>query len=148
MVFRNIAASPLQIEPGRIDNFGICASTLCVVHCALTPVLLVALPLAGLAFLENELVDRSLAVLAILFGIMALNPGYRLHGDIRLLAMAAIGMTCLLIAAFVAEHFWGETGDTVFTAIGGTTLVVSHWLNRSFCKSCLRCQDQQECCQD
>ena len=122
------------------------ASTLCVAHCVLTPVLLLALPLAGLAALENELMDQSLAILAIFVCITALRPGYRLHGNRKLLTLAAFGVSCLLIAVYVAEHFWGETGDKVFTMIGGTALVVTHWLNRSFCKSCKICQDDKDAC--
>lgn len=122
-------------QPGMLDALGMCASSLCVTHCILTPVLLLALPLAGFAFLESELIDRSLAVLAIFISIMALNPGYRIHGNRKLMVLAGAGIGCLLIAAFVAEHFLGETGDRVFTMIGGTMLVVAHWLNRSFCRS-------------
>ncbi len=135
-----------QKSPGIMDGFGMCASTICVAHCVLTPIFLVALPVAGFTFLENEMVDRSLAVLAIFISIMAIAPGYRLHGSGKLLALTAFGVGSLLVAAFVAEHFWGETGDKVFTMIGGTALVLTHWLNRSFCKSCESCSDEDDGC--
>ncbi len=133
-------------EPGLLDSFGMCASTICVAHCVLTPILLMAVPLAGITFLENEMLDRSLAVLAIFISFMAIRPGYRLHGNRKILLLAAFGVSCLLIAAFVAEHFWGETGDKVFTMIGGTALVITHCLNRSFCKSCNTCKEEEGRC--
>lgn len=122
-------------QAGMLDTLGMCASSLCVAHCLLTPALLLALPMAGFVVLESELIDRSLAVLAIFISIMALNPGYRIHGNRKLMLLAGSGIGCLLIAAFVAEHFFGETGDRVFTTIGGAILVAVHWLNRSYCKS-------------
>jgi cobalamin synthase len=145
MIIQITAQTLPQNRPGLLDGFGMCASTICVAHCVLTPILLVALPLAGFSFLENELIDRSLAVLAIFISIMAIRPGFRLHGNVKLLVLAAFGVSCLLIAAFVAEHFWGETGDKIFTMIGGTALVLTHFLNRSFCKSCLECQEENKC---
>jgi hypothetical protein len=121
------------------------ASTLCVAHCVLTPVLLIALPIAGLSFLENELADRSLAVLAIGVAILALLPGYRVHGSKKLLGLTAFGVACLLFAAFGAEQIWGEAGDTGFTMLGGGTLALGHWLNRSFCKACRACRESSDC---
>jgi len=145
MAYENLATIQPQKGSGFLDGFGMCASTICVMHCVLTPVLLVVLPLAGLMLLENEMVDRSFAVLAIFISIMAVAPGYRIHGNRKLLTLAAFGVGCLLIAIFAAEHFWGETGDKVFTIFGGTTLVFTHWLNRSFCKSCQTCQEENRC---
>lgn len=146
MNITGVAYATSQRPQGFLDNLGMGASTLCVAHCVLTPVILFALPLAGLAFLENELVDRSLAVLAIFICIMAVSSGYRIHGNRKLMLLAIFGVACLLVAAFVAEHFWGETGDQVFTMIGGTALALTHWFNRSFCRACTSCREDESSC--
>lgn len=128
------------------DDVGIFASSLCVTHCVLTPVVLIALPFAGLAFLENEAVDRSLALAAIAVAVIAFIPGYRMHGSKKLVTLVCAGIACLLFAAFGADAIWGETGDTVFTMLGGGIIVLSHFLNRSFCKACPTCE--VDCCSD
>lgn len=128
------------------DDVGVFASSLCVTHCVLTPVVLIALPFAGLAFLGNEAVDRSLALVAIAVAVIAFIPGYRMHGSMKLVALVSAGIACLLFAAFGADAIWGEAGDTVFTMLGGGIIVLSHCLNRSFCKACPTCE--VECCSD
>lgn len=126
------------------DGVGTLASSLCVAHCVLTPVILLSLPFAGLAILGSEVVDRSLALLAIAVAIIAFVPGYHMHGSKKLVALVSAGIACLLFAAFGAEAIWGETGDTVFTMLGGSIIVASHLLNRSFCKACPTCE--VKCC--
>lgn len=78
------------------DDMGVFASSLCVAHCVLTPVVLIALPFAGLAFLENEAVDRSLALVAIAVAVIAFIPGYRMHESKKLIALVSAGIACLL----------------------------------------------------
>jgi hypothetical protein len=139
-----VMATPIK-QPGLLDGIGMCTSTLCVAHCVLTPVVLIALPFVGLTFPESELTDRLLAVLAIAVAVQAFRPGFRIHGDRRLMALVVFGVGCLLFAAFAAGEIWGEAGDTLFTMVGGGSLVLAHWLNRSFCKACLACRDAADC---
>jgi hypothetical protein len=127
------------------DGMGMTASGLCIAHCILTPVLLFAVPLAGLAVLENELIHKALVAIVIVVGVIAFVPGLRLHGKYHMLPFALLGVGSLLFAALAAEALWGEAGETVFTTIGGSLMVYSHCRNRTFCKACRVCEDDSGC---
>lgn len=127
------------------DGMGMTASGLCVVHCILTPLLLLAIPIAGLAVLENELIHKALVAMVIVVGAIAFIPGLRLHGKYHLLPLILMGIGSLLFAAFVAEELWGETGETAFTMAGGAVMILSHWKNRTFCRACRACDDEEDC---
>lgn len=127
------------------DGMGMTASGLCVAHCVLTPLLLFAVPVAGLAVLENELIHKALVAAVIAVGTLAFIPGLRLHGKYHLLPLVLLGVGSLLFAAFGAEALWGETGETVFTMSGGALMIYSHWKNRTFCKACQVCEEEGGC---
>lgn len=138
-------ANPSKKRSLGWDGMGMTASGLCVAHCILTPVLLFAVPLAGLAVLENELIHKALVATVIAVGAVAFIPGLRLHGKYRLLPFALLGVGSLLFAAFAAEALWGETGETAFTMIGGALMIYSHCRNRTFCGACRVCEDGDGC---
>lgn len=127
------------------DGMGMTASSLCVAHCILTPLLLFAVPIAGLTVLENELIHKALVATVIAVGVAAFVPGIRLHGKYLLLPLILLGIGLLLFAAFEAENLWGEAGETSFTMAGGALMVFSHWKNRTFCKACRACNDEERC---
>lgn len=127
------------------DGMGMTASGLCVAHCVLTPLLLFAVPVAGLAVLESELFHKALVAAVIAVGTIAFIPGLRLHGNYRLLPLVLLGVGSLLFATFGAEALWGETGETAFTMAGGALMIYSHWKNRTFCKACQVCEEESDC---
>lgn len=142
-------ASTNATTPNKIsidwDGMGVGASGLCIAHCVLTPVLLFAVPVAGLAVLESALIQKALVALAIAIGVTALVPGLRLHGRYVLLLPVLLGAGSLLFAAFGATAMWGEAGETAFTMTGGALMIFSHWKNRTFCKACRVCGDGGGC---
>jgi len=134
---------------GAGDKLGITGSTVCIIHCALTPLLLVLAPYSELSFLKGEAVDRSLAVLVIAIALLVFIPSFKLHRKISILIPAALGVLSLLFAAFgvdavLPEHLQ-KSGDTAFTVIGGGLIVLTHLMNRSFCKSCKTCCENGAC---
>ena len=138
-------ATNLKKRAPGLDSMGITVSGLCVAHCILTPILLFAVPVAGLAMLENEFVHKALVALVIVVGTTAFIPGLRLHGKYHLLPLVLLGTGSLLFAAFGAEPLWGEIGETSFTMVGGALMIYSHWKNRTFCRACKVCDDEGEC---
>lgn len=130
--------------PG-LDSMGITVSGLCVAHCILTPILLFAVPVAGLAVLENEFVHKALMALVVVVGTTAFIPGLRLHGKYHLLPLVLLGTGSLLFAASAAEALWGEVGETSFTMVGGALMIYSHWKNRTFCRACKACEEERDC---
>jgi len=111
------------------DRIGIGASTLCLIHCVLTPLLLGALPLLNLSVLHDERVHQALAVFIVVTCGFALIPGFRRHRRASPVGAAVVGVAFLLAGAFLHGPPWGEALETPLTIAGGISMVLAHLLN-------------------
>jgi hypothetical protein len=75
-----------------VDQIGVWASTLCVIHCVLTPVLLSLSAVSAHFLPSEERTHRTLAVAIAALGTIALVKGYRKHRSWRVLALMAVGL--------------------------------------------------------
>ena len=115
------------------DRLGISASILCVVHCLLTPMLVVFLPLVG-ATLARGWFHAAIIATVVPVAIFALWKGYRVHRQTHILWMGAFGFVAIALAAvFGAEHNAIETG---FMVAGGLVLSAAHYLNMRTTRNC------------
>lgn len=121
------------------DRIGIGASTLCLIHCLVLPVVLGALPLLNRALVQNERIHQALAAFIVVTCGFALIPGLRCHGRPGPLGLGAIGLLLLLSAAFLAAPLHAEAWETPLTVAGGLFLVSAHLLN-------LRLTRRHHCC--
>jgi hypothetical protein len=117
-----------------VDRVGQALSLLCMAHCLLTPLLLAAVPVAGLSLFEHPLVHWGFAALALAAGGRAFVPGYRRHRRRDVLALAVGGMTLLVLARTVGAQL-GEAAEAGGTVLGGAALVVAHARNRAHCRA-------------
>lgn len=62
-----------------LDQLGMTASILCALHCLLVPVLLTALPFAGLAFLMQSWVDMVMIAAGLAIGLVSLGMSFARH---------------------------------------------------------------------
>jgi uncharacterized membrane protein YozB (DUF420 family) len=126
------------------DRVGVWASTVCVVHCLLTPVLL-SMSVVFVHFLPSEeRVHRSLALLIALVGAIALVRGFRTHQRTRVLYLMAAGLACIFFAAFYGDRLpshWAEVG---ITFAGSFLMISAHRLNHTFCMECSCASRQTE----
>src|SRR5690606_7913135 len=80
----------------RADRFGLTASLLCAIHCALLPLAIALLPSLGVAaWLGNEGFEEGFVVFATLFGLFTLVSGYRKHRAVRALRLLVPGLAIL-----------------------------------------------------
>ena len=61
----------------NLDALGVSASTICLIHCLATPILVSISPLLGTALLENELYEGAFIAASVFIGIASLNVGYK-----------------------------------------------------------------------
>lgn len=109
----------------HVDMAGIGISFLCAVHCALLPLLVTALPLLGLQVFTQPSVELLMIVLSIIVGATSLALSFHKHKNLRPLTMLIIGFL-----GITAGHYWvAETLESFFTACGGLTIAISHYLN-------------------
>ena len=138
----------MTVAEGSFSKAGSIISLVCAVHCALTPVVLLVLPLLaaqyggtidvafGAVFSHSfEWVLLGVIVVIAGFGVLATYP---MHGDGRPVALTVIGFLTLL-----SVRLWGEYGSTLEITgdvLGASIIAWGGFLNRSLC----RCQDCHE----
>lgn len=117
------------------DKLGVFLSSLCALHCLLTPFLLVAAPFLGEIF-EQAWVHVALALFVAPVGLYAFISGYRHHKNKFLLAIGVLGVL-LVVSALLINHEHGphEHGFELdyLTVVGSLILVVAHLWNRKAC---------------
>ena len=133
------ASSVVSVEASRspvwVDQLGAGLSVACALHCMFSPVLVAVLPMLGLGFLVDEMAEVVLLSLAVILAVGSLCWGFRLHKSIRV--FFPLGAAVLLIAA--GRLFAEDASEIVLVVAGALLLVVSHLLNRYFCRTCLDC---------
>ncbi|WP_413584284.1 MerC domain-containing protein [Bdellovibrio sp. HCB274] len=118
------------------DRLGIYLSSLCAIHCLLTPVFLLALPALGEAF-ESSWVHLSMAAVILPIGLFAFWSGYKHHRQMKVAAMG-VGGLLLVCAGTVLHHELEEIfpmlPHNTVTILGSILLVTAHFLNRRACQ--------------
>jgi hypothetical protein len=126
------------------DLAGVTASTICLIHCLLTPVIISLFP-DILPYLPGDAsVHRLLAIGILLFGLVGFVPGFLVHRRKSLLALIGAGMTLILIVAW--QGSLNHVLELTLSVSGSLMLVTAHLLNRSFCRDCRSCADDTQPC--
>lgn len=117
------------------DKFAMILSSLCVVHCLLTPLLLIAIPsLAGVALLTDESFHHLLLYFVVPVGFVALLIGFMHHHTLWVVCFGLTGLMVLsspliLEMLGLGHEVLGENGETVVTMIGSLFVVAAHIAN-------------------
>lgn len=152
---------------GWRDRLGISLSLLCMIHCFLTPVLLLLLPLMnthpsegmwfwGIEVLSSESWHVIFLLVVPMVALLAFLPGWRHHRDKRIWGFAAIGFFFLGAGVFTGwlggeAHHKNEMSmqnisalsELILTIIGSTFFIRAHFINRKL----LGCQIGEGCCE-
>ncbi len=147
---RNVNNNMKTFGP-TLSKAGSIASLICAVHCALTPLALLALPIiaahswGGLdVLLGGFLADTTewffVGIITVLagFGLLATYP---LHRDARPAYVTAVGLALLVIA-----HVWmvpSSFGEIACDVIGASLIAFAGFWNRRLCH-CLGCHTHEE----
>jgi uncharacterized membrane protein YfcA len=122
----------------NLDALGFSASTLCAIHCAVTPLLLTALPLLGLNFLAHPAIETTMLVLSLLIGVASLAQGYfKHHQQWHALLLLAAGFAVIFAGHWVLP----EADEEWFTPLGAGTVAIAHLVNWRLCRQCRLCND-------
>ena len=111
-------------RPEILDQIAVALSGLCLVHCLLLPIAVVALPFLG-QFSDDHL-HAELLFLVIPVSVAALYLGYRRHGQA---GIVAAGLGILVLGATVAHFDYGLLADRAMTVAGSLLLAVTHYRN-------------------
>ena len=134
----------------KLSKAGSITSLICAVHCALTPLAILAPPviaahswdgldimLGGLLAQTTEWVFVGVIGVMAGFGLLATYP---LHRDVRPTILTALGLGIL-----TASHLWVEQGGLVevtLDVLGASVIAVAGFWNRRLCH-CLGCHTHE-----
>ena len=110
-----------------IDKIGICASSLCLIHCISTSLIIFGLPLLGHNFLSHELFHDIFAVVVVVTVVIAVYPHCHRHGHKDIVAFAILGAA--LVLAGVLMHDFIELPADIITILGSVSLIFAHYRN-------------------
>jgi peptidoglycan/LPS O-acetylase OafA/YrhL len=119
-----------------VDQIGVWTSTLCVIHCLLTPVVLSLSAVSAHFLPSEEKTHRTLAVVITALGAIALVKGYRRHRSWRVLALMAAGLAFIFRGAFWGDHLPSHWAEVLVTLIGSGFMIAAHRTNHTFCRDC------------
>lgn len=120
-----------------VDKVGAIASAICAVHCLLTGIALGLLSVVGLGFIGSPTTEAIFIGVAVIVGIWAIVHGIRKHGSYIPSAIFVFGLICIAASHFAFPHSHDSTsGSTLFSILGGLSLVTFHIVNLKLQKRC------------
>jgi hypothetical protein len=149
---------------GWLDKIAISMAAVCAVHCLLTPMIIVLLPIVATSFFVHQDFHLWMLFLVIPTTAMAVGMGCRKHKDKWVAAMSAIGLSILLAAVVyerqqhvkavavgdcstVCAHCTASVGEAPLHAaawinvMGGLFLASAHVRNYRLCRKA-RCEHE------
>ena len=116
--------------PGIWDRIGISLSGLCMVHCMLLPVVLLAVPLWSIAETLHDWLHPLLLVVLLPISLMALVATASKPQAKRVRVLFGLGLLIIALASLFGHEAANPVVETAFTLLGSGLLVTGHWRNR------------------
>ena len=120
----------------NFDNLAISLSALCALHCLLLPIVIIFLPAISATFVGSEYFHKTMLYFVIPSSVIALSLGGKMNGKYHVYLYGLIGILTLLIAAFFANDYFGENGETFLTLLGAGIISYGHFRNQKLCAGC------------
>jgi len=123
-----------------VDRFAVSVSVLCLAHCLLLPILIVALPTLGQSIIASETVHLWLVYAVIPTSLFALGVGCKQHKRFSFMLFGLLGLSFLVLGVAVEsiglDHHWEQP----FTVTGALFIAFAHIRNFLECrKSSCKC---------
>jgi hypothetical protein len=139
---------------GWLDSLAIGMSMVCAVHCLLTPVLVVLLPIVATTFWVHQDFHMWMILFVVPTTSVAIFMGCRRHKDKAVLLLSLIGLSLLVCVAAYETMFHSAgaqlhthcrncaargsgnflTGSTLVNVLGGLLLASAHVRNYLLCR--------------
>lgn len=112
-------------QHGAIDRLGATLSVACALHCALQPLLLLALPFLGLGFLLNEQAETLFLIFSACLASISLVQGHRHHKN-----PGAFPVLAFSLSLIVASRLPGLIHlEMILAVTGALGIATAHGLN-------------------
>lgn len=112
-----------------LNYLGMTASALCLIHCVLTPILIMIFPLL---FADSSHNHRYEIFFILLLAMASITfwQGYTLHRSRRSLSMAGVGFILLVCSLLIKTH---PAISIVLSTLGAVCMLLAHYWNHKLC---------------
>lgn len=114
---------------------GISATTICTLHCLITPLLISMLPLIGIGFFADESFEFFMISSTLVIAFFAILSGF-LKNHKRLYPFYPLGTGIIF---YLNKDLLGEEFEPYILVIGAVFVITAHLINYRLCKSCPVC---------
>ena len=119
---------------GRLDQVSIGLSVLCAFHCLLLPAFVGALPAITTVTGGHGHFHTLMLVVVVPLSGLALGMGWLRHRSPAVLALGLAGMSIMLLGVTAGHEVLGESGERWATLAGSFLLAVGHFRNYRQCR--------------
>ncbi len=118
------------------DRFAIGGSLLCAIHCLLSPLLLLFIPLNNTAFhLDEHISHQLITSLVAPVSAVAFIMGYWRHQNNIVSALGGLTLVLLVIFIYLGHDHLSEIGEIICSLVLSALLIGIHLKNHSLCKN-------------
>lgn len=111
----------------RMDGFGACLSSACVIHCVIMPLVVGGLSVSGLGFLADERIESALFTLAIALALASTALGWRTHRRVPVVLGFAAALVVTVVGRVLGED---ELIGRTFMIAGALAIATCHLVSR------------------
>ncbi|MFN8284301.1 MAG: MerC domain-containing protein [Chitinophagales bacterium] len=115
----------------RSEQISVFLSLACAIHCMLTPILVVLMPVAGAYFERYHWIDYVIILSVIILGSSSLYHGYKLHHQ-KMLPVGLFGFGVFFLIFGSILHIYYKDAiilHHLLTAFGGIFCGIAQFLN-------------------
>lgn len=114
-------------------KWGMWLSGLCAIHCLLTPIALVAMPMIGSQFTHNHIAEYILIGLGFLFSFSSALKSYlNIHRNISVIFSTILGFVMI-----ISGHLFDNTSlEVTLSILGSVVVIYSLYRNNVLLKQC------------
>ncbi|MDQ3019341.1 MAG: MerC domain-containing protein [Bacteroidota bacterium] len=136
----------------KLDSIGFAASTLCAIHCAAMPFIIIFLSLYGFQFIAHPIVEYLFIGSSVIIGIFTFSHGYiNHHKRIYPFLLFTLGLLIIILGhGFFHNHSDLETVNSIdqnhidsfyffIAPVGAILIGLSHFINRKLSKTNKKC---------
>lgn len=117
-----------DIQP-KTDALAVGLSALCILHCLLVPVIVIAAPSMASYFFVDEAFHTWMVIAVIPVSAIALYYGWKQHRVLKISVIGALGLLILSGAAFLGHDLLSETRERYLTLVGTSIITLAHMWN-------------------
>ncbi|GGF59516.1 MerC domain-containing protein [Alteromonas lipolytica] len=111
------------------DKFAIALSVLCLLHCLITPLVIIMPAIGGVIALDHGQFHEFMLFFVVPVGLVALGLGYRHHRSLVVLAGGLTGLSLLALAVLLGHDSLGGNGELILSVSGSLMIVLAHIQN-------------------